>query len=71
MSEYRAIYKCRLCGEEYIGGRTGVAVAMQETAMIACVGSGKYGTHLYGTHNCEDGAFGLSDFYGFRRVDEE
>lgn len=69
MPEYRGIYKCRLCGEEYTNGITGMEIAMQETAMIACGGSGKYDTHLHGTHNCDDGSYGLSDFYGFRKVE--
>lgn len=67
MPEYRAIYKCRLCGEEYIEGRTGAAIAMKETVLIADGGAGKYGTHMYGTHNCDDGSYGLSDFCGFRK----
>lgn len=68
MTEYQAIYKCRLCGKEYGGGCTGAAIAISETAKIAVDGVGIRGTRLHGTHNCDDGSFGLADFNGFRRV---
>ncbi|WP_373216557.1 hypothetical protein [Ruminococcus sp. 5_1_39BFAA] len=69
MAEYQAIYKCRLCGEEYSGGRTGAAIAISETTKIAVDGVGIHGTRLHGTHNCDDGSCGLADFLGFRKVE--
>lgn len=69
MAEYQAIYKCRLCGEEYGGGCTGAAIAISETTKIAVDGVGIYRVRLRSTHNCDDGSFGLADFMGFRKVE--
>lgn len=71
MSEYRAIYKCRLCGEEYGSGYTGAAVSMSEISKITVDGVGIRGTRLYSIHICDDGSYGLSDFQGFRKVEEK
>ena len=34
MREYRAIYKCRLCGEEFEDGETGDIIAMACTVAL-------------------------------------
>lgn len=34
MSEYRSIYKCRMCGEEYLDAVTGEIVAMALTVAL-------------------------------------
>lgn len=71
MIEYQAIYKCRLCGEEYGSARTSAKIARSETAMIVVDGLGIYGTRLHSMHNCNDGSYGMADFQGFRKVDKE
>lgn len=72
---YQAIYKCRLCGEEFINGATG-----DENTAMACVcgiTSKEYfypkgsaiGLHRVDCHNCKDGSFGLADFQGFKKAE--
>lgn len=68
MAEYRATYKCRLCGETFTGAITGKKIAKTETLMISCDASGKYGTQRITIHHCNDGSIGLADFLGFQKV---
>lgn len=75
MAEYQAIYKCRLCGEEYVGCGTGsenIALAsicgLTSKEYFYPKGSG-IGVHRVDCHNCKDGSFGLADFMGFRKVE--
>lgn len=77
MDEYRAVYKCRLCGEEYTGTRTmDVIIALQSTAALCNEeyfypkGSG-IGVHRYDCHYCKDGSYGLADFQGLRKGTEK
>lgn len=74
MAEYRAIYKCRMCGEEYLDAVTGEMVAMASTVALTINDTtenvrynGKL--HRYGIHECKDGSFGFSDFIGMRKVE--
>lgn len=75
MTEYRAIYKCRLCGEEFVSAATGSSDIARTHMLIMTV---KYQTSEYiGTptteismHSCKDGSMGLADFLGFRKVEE-
>lgn len=74
MSEFRAIYKCRMCGEEYSDAVTGEMVAMALTVALTVKDNtenvrynGKL--HRHGIHECKDGSFGYSDFIGFRKVE--
>lgn len=73
MSEYRAIYKCRMCGEEYSDAVSGEMVAMALTVALTVNDStehvrcnGKLRRH--GIHYCKDDSFGFSDFIGMRKV---
>lgn len=68
MAEYRATYKCRLCGGTFTDAITGKYIAKTETLMIACGSSGEYGTQRKMIHNCNDGNIGLADFLGFQKV---
>lgn len=74
MSEYRAIYKCRMCGEEYRTVGAVDKIAFQSIVGIISKeffypnGSG-IGLHRHDVHNCKDGSFGYSDFIGFRKVE--
>lgn len=74
---YQGIYKCRLCGEEYID----CATENEKNAMDCVYGiNGKeyfypdnclIGLHRMKTHRCKDGSFGLSDFQGFKKTEED
>ena len=61
---YRAMYKCRLCGKVFDGGkRTSFNVATMETAkMLTGYKSSLYMTEM---HHCADGAIGVADFQGW------
>ena len=75
MSEYRAIYKCRLCGEEFESGTTTSTDVVIKNMLNVTTGCGikQYiGNPVTETymHSCKDGSMGLSDFLGFRKVEE-
>lgn len=75
MSEYRAIYKCRLCGEEFEEGETGDLIAIACTVALTVKESTenvRYERKLrrYMPHNCKDGSYGFADFCGFKKVRE-
>ena len=74
VDEYRAIYKCRLCGEKY---ESGVAITSQQriigTVVLLNRKDTSYISHgdaigvtRTGVHFCKDRGVGLSDFCGFR-----
>lgn len=73
MSEYREIYKCRMCGEEYLDVVTEEMVAMALTVALTANESTKNvgckeKLYRHGIHECKDGSFELSDFIGMRKV---
>lgn len=70
MTEYRAIFKCRLCGETYESGCTGGAKAAMDGALSACIGKQLIPNApcMNEVHNCKDGGLGIADFQGFRVV---
>jgi len=77
MTEYRAIYKCRLCGEEFEKEKVDYKRAI---AAVLCLGM--FGNESFDDsttdisvcrvidHNCKDGSMGLADFLGFRKVED-
>ena len=75
MSEYRAIYKCRMCGEEFVSAVTGNAyIAIKHMVSVT---SGYNPTEYIGApitektmHSCKGGSMGMADFLGFRKVEE-
>lgn len=70
---YQAIYKCRLCGEEFSNGETGENLAEIATALLSTADSTRAkGCALFirTVHNCQDSSFGLADFQGFKKVGE-
>ena len=76
MSEYRAIYKCRLCGEEFEDARMGRDIAYMGAAVLTVKEHFKpegcaIGAHKYNTHVCDDGSYGFADFIGFRKAEDE
>lgn len=74
MSEYRTIFKCRLCGEVYEGGCTGSERIAQQCVTLTCLGLPAPDPQAPGiteVHCCKDGSFGVSDFQGFRKAEKE
>ena len=56
MTEYRAIYKCRLCGEEFEDGRAGKDIAYMAAAVLTVKNHFKpegcaIGIHRYNVHH--------------------
>lgn len=75
MTEYRAIYKCRLCGEEFVSAVTGSAdIAIKNMVIVTaeCDVKQKILNPVTKTimHGCKDGSMGMSDFLGFRKIEE-
>ena len=75
MTEYRAIYKCRLCGEEFVSAVTGSAdIAIKNMVLMTAECDMKQKIFNPVTklsmHSCKDGSMGLSDFLGFRKVED-
>lgn len=73
MAEYRARYKCRLCGEVFtVTGCTEKKTA-QETLVAACLGivhTDPLAPQLYDAHDCKGehaGSMGLADFQGWKK----
>lgn len=74
MTEYQAIYKCRLCGEEFCDS------IIDEKEVDKCSNTFWRGMYIYRSisgrndipkekfHFCKDGSHGFSDFCGFRKV---
>lgn len=76
MAEYQAIYKCRLCGEEF----TDSLISQEEIEKCLLVfekgktiyrsRSGRIDIYLRkGHYSCKNGSYGLADFQGFRKVE--
>lgn len=75
MIEYRAIYKCRLCGKEFSDS------LINEKEVKKCAEAFWKGKSIYRSisgrndipkekfHLCENDSMGLADFQGFRKVD--
>ena len=75
MSECRAIYKCRLCGEEFEDGRAGKDISHMAVAVLTVKNHFKpegcaVGIHRHNVHHCNDGSYGFADFIGFRKVED-
>lgn len=75
MTEYQAIYKCRLCGEEFEEGTTGDIIAMACTVALTVKDSTEHvryerNLHRHMPHHCKDGSYGFADFCGFRKVED-
>ena len=71
MSEYRAIYKCRLCGEEFEEGETGDLIAIACTVALTVKESTenvRYERNLrrYMPQKFKYCSYGCSDFFLFK-----
>lgn len=74
MTEYRAIYKCRLCGEEfehcdwskeYLITHPKNFFEHSKNSILRC----EY-QYSHWWHKCKDGSFGISDFIGFKKMED-
>lgn len=74
--EYKAIYKCRLCGEEFEDCTTGEDIVQAVNVALSVVGHTnhvKFARNIYKntTHYCEDGSLGFADFQGFKKIEKD
>ena len=69
--EYKAIYKCRLCGRTYRSGETtGQAIAEAHmvdmtTGLVCTIPNAP---RLLDRHPCGGGTIGLADFQGWKAI---
>lgn len=75
MTEYRAIYKCRLCGEE-IENVTSTSRYIHYQDMVNSVNVPQFAINVkiprmedY-MHECKDGSHGYIELIGFRKAEE-
>lgn len=69
MSEYKAIYKCRMCGEEYKSHHIFECIGEANSYMRKmCIQLERYNLP-FEHHVCKDGSLGFSDFIGIRKVE--
>lgn len=70
MNEYKAIFKCRLCGEIYKSQIAGRVIAVQ-SVISACNNNiepiSSTAPSITEPHFCKDDSIGVADFQGFRR----
>lgn len=74
MTEYQAIYKCRLCGKEFESAMTTSADVARKQILHATIGykiEEWIGPPLEKNtmHSCKDGSMGVSDFLGIKKVE--
>ena len=71
----KAVYKCRLCGQEFKDCETGRDIAFILTVGVTSCEyytiKGQLTFHRYIVHNCKDGSIGFADFRGFKKEEEE
>lgn len=75
MIEHQAIYKCRLCGEEYASKVTTSIDTVIENFLHVTTGykiKRFIGNPVTETemHCCADGSHGMADFIGFKKVEK-
>jgi len=75
MAEYKAVYKCRLCGQTYQNGVTvdfrTAANCISELVYGIC-GTAPEAQTMLTTHSCggdHAGSIGLADFQGWEKED--
>mgnify|MGYP001623129367 FL=1 len=76
MTEYRAIYKCRLCGEEF-ENVTPTSRYIYYQNMVNSISTYQCGTNASMPsiekymHDCKDGSHGYIELIGFRKVEDK
>lgn len=78
MPEYRAIYKCRLCGEEFEEKTVNDTLAFATITAFSCGAAESFDVlsenkifYKSIQHHCKDGSYGFADFCGFKKVGGE
>ena len=75
MVEYRAIFKCRLCGEIYESGCTGCKDIALQSVVSVCLPNANppcpQSPSITEPHSCKDRSIGVADFQGFRKVNDD
>jgi len=74
MSDYSALFKCRLCGETFTTAIAGGRKAAERAALFASMEkvSEPQAPTLHDIHICENGGIGIADFLGFKKgADDE
>ncbi len=65
---YQAIYKCRLCGEEFqIGKLYTEKGVLKKVARLSVIIPFVPSDRGYTAHYCQKGCFGIADFQGFKK----
>ena len=72
----KAIYKCRLCGEEFEDCETGEELVQVINMALVVTGNTQHvkcarNLYRHTMHYCKDGSFGFADFQGFKKVSED
>ena len=65
MTGYQAIYKCRLCGEIYLGSFTekeGLAIGNITCACLGIPSTIPLSPRILEVHDCKNGDLGIGDF---------
>lgn len=77
MAEYQAIYRCRLCGEEFSENKVDETMAFGITVALGCGAAESFdipsmNTIIYKTttHECKDGSYGLADLQGLQKAED-
>ena len=71
ITEYTAVYKCRLCGEEYntcITGNEEKAITTTISVALGINSDETFAPTMHHTHFCTDGGIGISDFQGWKLI---
>lgn len=78
MKMFDAVYKCRLCGEEFVKCSTSGEESNRSFVMkIMCRAVDLKEPEefmeptIYACHPCRDGSYGVADFRGFKFNDKE
>lgn len=79
MVKYECLYKCRLCEKVFSNAETDSRrVALRDTRSTIFGANGFTSIRntsainaFYEMHYCPDGSFGVSDFIGTRKADED
>lgn len=71
VTEYRTVYKCRLCGERYYSGVTrSRKIALEHIAYTVNEKCLNLETPLLvEPHICKNGGIGVADFQGFEEIE--
>lgn len=68
--DYKGVYKCRLCGELFmVGKRYTDKEVIEKISRMTVILSLSQNDLGYTPHGCKDGAYGIADLQGFKKMD--